>query len=429
MLAGCNTTPRLQIPESQAPNPPAKLQQGEANAAFALSRLVSDINRGDTIFAFPGQPPTRGTLCNHRYLGEGTVTYAGGSRYLGNWSSDLGKVFFETLTKLNYRVAGDPTDMFSQRETVGSAEYLIGGRLTQMKGNFCHEHHWWDGRPLDTFSGEMFVEIEWSILNTLTKDVVFKSKTGGYFKQDAPIKNGVLITFENAFVDAVEKLGTNAFVVQLAKGERVSSQTARNSKSLETVSIANGKKSAKFNINEIGGSVASIRVGQGHGSGFFIGKEGYLLTNQHVVGVANKVQVRMSNGVEIPAEVIATSKERDVALLKAQISFPQPVSLNLSLPNIATEVYAIGSPLRETLSNTVTRGIVSAIRTDSASGLRFIQSDVAISPGSSGGPLFDSEGNVIGISVARYSSAGAAGLGLFIPIEDAITSLNLKLTQ
>ncbi|MFZ9151526.1 MAG: trypsin-like peptidase domain-containing protein [Burkholderiales bacterium] len=85
--------------------------------------------------------------------------------------------------------------------------------------------------------------------------------------------------------------------------------------------------------------------------------------------------------------------------------------------------------IRETLSITVTRGIASAIRTDPASGRRFIQSDTAISLGNSGGPLFDTEGNIVGIAVARYASGGATGLGLFIPIEDAINALNLKLTQ
>lgn len=428
-LYGCNTTTKLPIPEVGVSTDLLKLQQGEASAAFALARLVSDINRGDTIFSFPGDPPTKGSLCNHRYSGDATVTYAGGSRYLGDWSSELGKIFFDTLTKLNYKVAGDPTDMFTQRDAVRSAEFLIGGRLTQLKGNFCHEHHWWDGRPLDTFSGEIYVEFDWSILNTLTKEVVFKHKTNGYFKQNIPIKNGVLITFENAFIDAVEKFGKNSTVVKLAKGERILSPIAQQAIKNDALEIVNGKKNTKFNLNEVGGSVVSIRIGQGHGSGFFIGKDGYLLTNQHVVGAANTVQVKMSNGLELPATVVASNRERDVALLKAQISFPRPPSLQLNLPNVATDVYAIGSPIRETLSNTVTKGIVSAIRTDPASGQRFIQSDTAISPGNSGGPLFDTEGNIVGIAVARYASGGATGLGLFIPIEDAINALNLKLTQ
>ncbi len=428
-VAGCNTTPKLNVPlgdglRTESP----RLREGEPTAAFALAKLVSDIGRGDTIFAFPADPPTKGSLCNHRYS-DGTVTYAGGTRYLGDWSTELGKVFYETMTRLNFRVAGDPSDMFTQKDSVRSAEYLIGGRLVQMKGNFCHVHHWWDGRPLDEFSGELYVEFEWSILNTLTKDVVFKEKVGGYFKQNEPIKSGVLLTFENAFIDSVEKFASRASVVQLAKGERIESLIPKAKDSQNSTVIANGKKGTKFDIGTVGGSVVTIRVGQGHGSGFFIGKDGYLLTNAHVVGSASRVQVKTSIGVEIPAEVIAISKARDVALLKSQIAFPIPPFLKTALPGVTTEVFAVGSPLKETLGNTVTRGIVSALRTDAASGLKFIQSDVAISPGNSGGPLFDFEGDIVGISVAKYTGGGAEGLGLFVPIADALSALGISISK
>jgi S1-C subfamily serine protease len=427
VLAGCNTTPVLNVPTSTFVKPERSLQQGESSAGFALARLVSDINRGDQIFAFPAQPPTKGSLCNQRYGSDSTVSYAGGSRYLGDWSSELGKVFHETLTRLNFKVAGDPADMFNQRESVKSAEYLIGGRLVKMKGNFCHEHHWWDGRPLDTFSGELYVEFEWSILNTLTKDIVFKERVDGYYKQSEPIKNGIPVTFENAFISAVEKLGANPALMKLAKGEKLPLPASQQAVGTDIVRlIANGKRNTKFDIGSVGGSVVTIRIGQGHGTGFFVGKEGYLLTNAHVVGIASRVQVKTSIGLEVPADVVAVNRERDVALLRAQIAFPSPPFIRTTIPNVATEVFVVGSPMKESLGNTVTRGIVSAIRTDSASGLRFIQSDAAISPGNSGGPLFDQEGNVIGISVAKYSGGGAEGLGLFIPIADAIEALSIK---
>lgn len=429
LIAGCNTTPKLNVPLGEglrADSP--RLREGEPTAAFALAKLVSDIGRGEVIFAFPADPPTKGHLCNHRY-NDGTVTYSGGTRYLGDWSSELGKVFYETMTRLNYKVAGDPSDMFTQKDSVRSAEYLIGGRLVQMKGNFCHVHHWWDGRPLDEFSGELYVEFEWSILNTLTKDVVFKEKIGGYFKQNEPIKNGVLVTFENAFIESVEKFAFRPPVAQLAKGEKIDSLSSRLKENQNSTVITNGKRGTKFDIGVVGGSVVTIRVGQGHGSGFFIGKDGYLITNAHVVGSASRVQVKTSIGFEIPAEVIAISKTRDVALLKTPIAFPLPPFLKTALPAVATEVFAVGSPLKEALGNTVTRGIVSSHRTDTASGLKFIQSDVAVSPGNSGGPLFDSEGSIVGISVAKYTGGGAEGLGLFIPIGDALDTLGVSIYQ
>ena len=75
---------------------------------------------------------------------------------------------------------------------------------------------------------------------------------------------------------------------------------------------------------------------------------------------------------------------------------------------------------------TVTKGIISAIRKDTASGKLFIQADAAISPGNSGGPLFDAKGNVIGVSVAKFSGNSAEGLGLFIPLVDALSSVGVS---
>ena len=82
-----------------------------------------------------------------------------------------------------------------------------------------------------------------------------------------------------------------------------------------------------------------------------------------------------------------------------------------------------------TLKMTVTKGIVSAIRTDNASGMSFIQSDAAISPGNSGGPLFNSKGQVVAISVAKFTGGGAEGLGLFIPLAAALDALGVAVKE
>jgi S1-C subfamily serine protease len=93
-----------------------------------------------------------------------------------------------------------------------------------------------------------------------------------------------------------------------------------------------------------------------------------------------------------------------------------------------SEVYAIGSPLKEELSGTVTKGIISGYR--EIVGLKWIQSDVPISPGNSGGPLVDSKGRIVGISTAGYQYGGSqVGINLFIPIEEALKYGYLKLSH
>ena len=252
-LSGClNTTARLEIPDTVSAEEVAKsfknIQANESQASFALAKLINDIDRGDSIFAFPAQNETEGTLCNYGVVGDETITYGGGRQYLGDWSSELGEIFYETLTNMGYSVAGDPTDLFNQQNIANSAEYLIGGRLLSMKGNFCHAHHWWDGRALYKYSGELFVEFEWSILNTLTKDVIHQDRTSGYFLQKESVKDGILITFENAFAEAAEKFASNNIIRDLAIGKAIKSTTSSKGSS---INIQQGQIPKQFNINSI----------------------------------------------------------------------------------------------------------------------------------------------------------------------------------
>lgn len=424
-LVGCGKTAMVDMKVSalDRPGQVTPLDQGQAKRTFALSKLLSDIDRGQKILAFPAGYD--GTYCNMYDGGENVVTYSGSKQFLGDWSSELGEVFYEALTNKGFNVAGDPTDLFTQASVASSSEYLIGGRIVHIAGNFCHLHHWWDGRPLYTYSGEIELEVEWSVFNTLTKQVITKFKTAGFGKQGEKIKDGVYVAFETAFIEAVEGFAENETVRKLAIGERVSSQTS--GQAIQSTSVVNGSVKDSFSTEYMQSMVATIRVGRGHGSGFFVGKNGLLLTNAHVVGNANSVQVISSSGLEIEGTVLARDTARDIALVKTALRPSSALHIEVSDLSVAQEVFAIGTPMDEGLKSTITKGIISGFRNDPASGLKFIQADVAISPGNSGGPLVDSRGSVVGVSVAKYQGGGAEGLGLFIPIQQAIDALSIKL--
>ena len=271
----------------------------------------------------------------------------------------------------------------------------------------------------------MSLTFEWSVLNTLTQSVVIKDKTTGYAKIETPVKGGISSLFESAFADAADGFARSAKMAKLATGQLLESIDLESPNNL--IKIKQGKELNGFNVASIVGNVVTIRVGMGHGSGFFVGSGGYLLTNAHVVGDANFVQVITTTGIEIKGEIIGRNKARDVALIKVPISISEPLNINYETPEVATEVFAVGTPINEALRTTVTKGIVSAIREDATNGLNFIQADASISPGNSGGPLFNSDGQVIGISVAKFSGSSAEGLGLFIPIVDALKAMGLDL--
>jgi S1-C subfamily serine protease len=163
---------------------------------------------------------------------------------------------------------------------------------------------------------------------------------------------------------------------------------------------------------------------QGQGSGFVLDKQGHILTNNHVIDNAQRVEVTLADKHKYKATVVGIDKQHDLALL--QINAPNLVPATLSESNglvVGQRVYAIGNPFG--LSGTMTRGIISAIRSigvNSGSPIEdAIQTDAAVNPGNSGGPLLNSRGEVIGITTL-IASAGAdqsAGIGFAIPINTA----------
>ncbi len=164
------------------------------------------------------------------------------------------------------------------------------------------------------------------------------------------------------------------------------------------------------------------------GSGFLIDNEGHILTNNHVVEGATKVEVRLgSSEVSHEAEVVGTDPATDVALLKVDVPADQqhPLSLGDSAKvQVGDPVVAIGNPFG--LDRTVTAGIVSALQRQIQAPNGFsishvIQTDAAINPGNSGGPLIDTAGNVIGINsqIQTGGSNGNIGIGFAVPINTA----------
>src|SRR5216683_1587617 len=175
-------------------------------------------------------------------------------------------------------------------------------------------------------------------------------------------------------------------------------------------------------------AVVTVKIEGAHGSGFFISKDGYLLTNHHVVTENKFVTVKLTTGRQLPGEVVRTNKTRDIALVKVNESGMTALPLLLDLPEVASEVYAIGTPRDEKYSTTITKGIVSAYRTEND--LSLMQSDVAIHPGNSGGPMVDRFGNVVAASVAGLTISGVSvGINFFIPIADALKFLAVELVN
>ncbi len=162
------------------------------------------------------------------------------------------------------------------------------------------------------------------------------------------------------------------------------------------------------------------QVRQGMGSGFIISEDGYILTNHHVINGVDEVFVRLTDKREFTAKVVGSDKRTDVALLKIKGGNLPVLKTGHSADIKAGQwVLAIGSPFK--LDNTVTAGIISATARDTGDYLPLIQTDVAVNPGNSGGPLINMNGEVIGINSQIFSrSGGYMGISFAVPIDEAL---------
>lgn len=165
---------------------------------------------------------------------------------------------------------------------------------------------------------------------------------------------------------------------------------------------------------------AEEEVPRGVGSGFIISSDGYVMTNAHVVDGADEVYVTLTDKREFKAKIIGADKRTDVAIVKIEGSnLPRLTMGDSDKIRVGEWVIAIGSPFG--LDNTVTAGIVSAKARDTGEYLPLIQTDVAVNPGNSGGPLINMRGEVIGINSQIYSrSGGYMGISFAVPIDEAM---------
>ena len=173
------------------------------------------------------------------------------------------------------------------------------------------------------------------------------------------------------------------------------------------------------------------------GSGLIISADGYIVTNYHVIEYAvqqnSTATVILYDGSKYPATIVGTEQANDIAVLKIEAAGLTPVSFgNSDSIHVGDAVYAVGNPLGE-LEFSMSSGHVSAldrvISTEEGESINMFQIDAAVNPGNSGGPVYNSLGQVIGVVTAKYSSSGIEGLGFAIPVNDVQSIANDLITK
>lgn len=334
------------------------------------------------------------------------------------FSSKLATVFKEELVAAHYPipVAVDaifdtPTKNESQNESV----LHVGMLIKDVAANFCVQS--------PELQGNVYLKIFWQVYSPETQRVVFETTTEGSYQPEGYRKS----TVDQYFLGAFRAASRNLLAEQGFYNALTSTETSTTkSDAAKTLKLERGKlltEPLTKNITRLRTAVATIISDSGSGSGFFVNRDGYLLSNYHVVGANKFVKVKLSTGRDLIGEVVRSDKTRDVALIKTEQITIQPIGIRESEPNIGEDVYVLGSPLGDKFNTTLTKGILSGYRAMKAQ--RFLQSDVSILPGNSGGPLLDAQGSAIGITVGGLGAKGLAGMNFFIPIDDALTKLGV----
>lgn len=323
------------------------------------------------------------------------------------------------IRQLGYGDAVLEQSAFSQSENP-SGDYELAGTMRGIESHICT-----DG--IRDNNGGVWLQIRWELFASRQQRVVHTVTTEGSFTTGGKFAAlAIDELFERAFVGSLKNALADETMVRLLRSEPAAAASAApgSVQSLQRLQIARSAAQADAPDAEYTthrSAVTTIFSGVGTGSGFYIDAEGYLLTNQHVVGDAKYVKVRLATGREIVGEVLRSDRARDVALVKTESVSLRALALSNTLPGVGDELVAIGSPFGETFASSLSKGVLSGVATVREQ--RWLQSDVKVLPGSSGGPLIRRDGSVVGIVQGGVGQGPGAGVNLFVPIDEALAKL------
>lgn len=263
------------------------------------------------------------------------------------------------------------------------------------------------------------VTVKWTIYDNYLKRNVYTVETAGA-SESGDLKQLLM----QCMIAATKNL-MNDVTVQKYLLNEVSETALGASAPMQKISIPKtiakeGMSNAEI-IKKCISATVTVKTEKGHGSGFIITQDGYIVTNKHVIEDAKNIEVIFSNGFILYPKVILESTNPDLALLKVDGKGFPVLALSVSENETGDELIVIGTPKDISLGQTVSRGIISGKR--EFQGSVYIQTDASINPGNSGGPILNLKGEVV--AVATYKTVDAEGISFGIPVQDVIKTLNL----
>lgn len=391
---------------------------GSASAIVAYDKLLADFKEGTVIGTELGEDGKSNPI-----KWEGTVR-------IGVQAFD--HRFYEVLTAAGLRVPKRPDPkLFSDGDArPQQPRFLVGVLLKDIKI---------DVRPTTgsshdkgSMTGRTRLAFDWNVMDRTTGKVVMTVSTEGRSRNRQRagfVESDNLTAFEDAlikFLDEgsfVELVRTNTTPVPMGA-------MALDSASITSFTVQRPTIPLFKNLGEMiryaDRTCVTLITDGGHGSGVIISNEGWVLSAQHVVEGTNRVEVQFSDGLRQDATILFADLQNDLVLLDIAGSGYKalPLAVNDST-GIGDEVITIGTPADVALGQSVSRGILSGKR--KVDDRVYLQTDVAVNPGNSGGPLLNAQGEVIGIVQSKLVGEGIEGLGFAVPIARVLEVLRLNL--
>ncbi|MEO6689379.1 MAG: trypsin-like peptidase domain-containing protein [Dokdonella sp.] len=307
-------------------------------------------------------------------------------------------------------------------ESAGSlADLHLDAELVAMKLDLCNSI-----AMGNTFGAGSrgYVKVRWTLRVQAGGEPLYSGVSAGSFDAWHP-GGGTKGTVLKALAAATDNLlGDHAFVDVVTGVNSAHAQAAAVPAGATKMALVYGDGSGSFrgHSDEVLRSAVTVRTSHGHGSGVLIDASGYALTNAHVVGADAQVKVMLDDDV-VEARVVRTDRHVDVALLQFDPKGRKAATVAHAEPHAGDPLYVVGTPLDVRLSHTVTQGILSAVR--EVDGARLYQTDAAVNPGNSGGPVFNESGELVALSVSGLVNAEGSSLNVnyLIPVGRALSAV------
>jgi serine protease Do len=376
---------------------------GQGSAPITFTRLIIRVPSGTDIGAHH-DGLLKLSKFRHTWLSDITVG-----------SDEFKIVASEHLKSRGYNVLGGDNLLFGPDESA-KAEYQLGGTVTSIDYNSY-------GALAGNYS-DSSLAIEWQLYDAVQERVMYAAKTSGYGKQ-AGIGSACV---QSAFRSALDNLlADSKFVADVRKSplDNWDHEPELLAPIVIATSQADQAATLPADLDVILRSVLVIRAGAAVGSGVVISKDGWAITAAHVVAGLDEVVVHAQSGLELTASVVRVDHQQDVALIRLPgRGHPCLALATEAVIGVGSDLLAVGSPTGEELAFSVTKGIVSGFREQE--GTQYIQTDAALNPGNSGGPLLSPDGKVIGIVSWKISAPGFEGLAFGVPADALMSRLGIQ---